>query len=525
MKLRIWHSSEPADPASPATRMFTTRRYPIFYLSIAKCGCTFLKNLFYALDHREQHPAGNAVHAHEADLVKARPADEEAIRRSPYAFTVLRDPVDRFLSFYFDKVYAGGQHSFPALRARLAERRGLDLSPGLSVAGHRENARILLDWVAEALRKRKTGNGHHHWKRQVTALRRVESLGLEILTLDGLDWQLPALLAPVIPDLAARMAAVTARNAAPRPVPQHAVPDATLRAAIDRVYARDRIAYDAASEEWAKRLAPPPPLIEKNEFGGDRIRVLTAFRYPLRCVLVPLSGSRFLRRLMFLLDNEDAGTGFPTPAGAEELVQRRLSAQDLRTGGMAFFVLRDPVERFFALYFEKVLGAGPNAFPWIGRTLARRGVFHTGHRLRTAQHRHNCRRLLGFLEQRFRTERTQDLNAFWRPQAFTARTARDFAMVPLLHDRLAPQLEQIAGAAVPGLPGLIARAQDGLDDGFPVSSDEIATGRMKQRINALYHEDRAIYDEARGVWDETGRPPNPERSWHVKRRVAASTAG
>jgi Sulfotransferase family len=254
VRLKFWQRDKPAGPALPATRLFTTGRYPIYYLFISKCGCTFIKNLLYAIDHGAQHSAGNAIHAHDRDLVHARAGDEAAIRQSPYAFTVLRDPVDRFVSFYFDKVYSGDHKNLPALRARLVERHGLDLSPGLPAEGHRENVRILLRWVESALNARHKESGHRHWKRQSTLLHRARTYRLEMLTLDGLDRQLPALLSPLIADIKPLMDSVTARNAAAKPVSKADVLDSDLQNAIDAVYANDRVLHDRAAAGWASRL-------------------------------------------------------------------------------------------------------------------------------------------------------------------------------------------------------------------------------------------------------------------------------
>lgn len=76
--------------------MLTLRSASDYYLPTTKCGSTYLKNLFYYLDHAEEHSAGVNIHSNADDLVRAHRGDEETINQSPYAFAVLRDPVDRF---------------------------------------------------------------------------------------------------------------------------------------------------------------------------------------------------------------------------------------------------------------------------------------------------------------------------------------------------------------------------------------------------------------------------------------------
>jgi len=49
-------------------KFITTRRHPVYYMAITKCGSTFLKNLFYVLDHDELHPNPDYIHDHPQDL-------------------------------------------------------------------------------------------------------------------------------------------------------------------------------------------------------------------------------------------------------------------------------------------------------------------------------------------------------------------------------------------------------------------------------------------------------------------------
>ena len=128
-----------------AQRMLTLRSAPVYYLPITKSGSTYLKNLFYYLDHADEHASGNNIHSNPDDLVRAKAGDEEAIRQSPPAFVVLRDPVDRFLSLYFDKIYGDGPNNFADIRAYLEDEIGLDLTRDISANTHRENCVGFID--------------------------------------------------------------------------------------------------------------------------------------------------------------------------------------------------------------------------------------------------------------------------------------------------------------------------------------------------------------------------------------------
>jgi hypothetical protein len=238
---------------SPTRVLFTTHRYPVYYLAITKCGCTFLKNLFWQLDHGEPHPDADNIHRYEDGIPRATDRSVEDIHASAHAFVVIRDPVDRFLSLYFDKIWGDGPQAFDALRLDLARSEGIALDRGLDAAGHRRNAKLLIDWLERNLRGETARPPNPHWRPQSQRLWHARRLKLRQLTLDGLDWQLPRLLGDIIPDIQARMDAVKARNRTPRPVGRDDLADPALVEAVNRVYAADRRAYDRQSAIWARQ--------------------------------------------------------------------------------------------------------------------------------------------------------------------------------------------------------------------------------------------------------------------------------
>ena len=234
------------------TKMFfTTRTYPIYYLPITKCGSTFLKNVLYALDYGVSHPDGEDVHSTEQGLVRSRELAPEVINQSPYAFTVLREPRSRFLSVYFDKIYSVGPRSFPRVRADLESEHGVDLSPRLTAAQHTNNCMKLLDFIESNLKLEPAAPMSFHWRPQAARMRRAHGFEFVHLTLDGLDWQLPQLVQPLIPDMAEHMRAVTERNTSTRPVAAHDVLTPELLTRLEAVYAADFELLETAQAAWA----------------------------------------------------------------------------------------------------------------------------------------------------------------------------------------------------------------------------------------------------------------------------------
>ncbi len=246
-----WYSGDGLNMPGPGRFLFTTQRYPIFYLQITKCGCTFLRNLLYYLDNKRVHPDSSRIHSHEQDFLKADMIPRAVLLDSPYLFAVIRDPVDRFLSLYFDKLANRGSFYDHAMRARVSNAAGLDQSPELDLEGHRQNCLKTLYWFGLNLDTKRHGKPNPHWQRQSVRLSRMEGLKPRLLTLDDLSWQLPQLLAPIIPDIETAMSAVKSRNTTQKPFSRDEMLTPELEAAVYSVYRDDADRYARVRSEWA----------------------------------------------------------------------------------------------------------------------------------------------------------------------------------------------------------------------------------------------------------------------------------
>jgi len=246
-----WFKKTKPEKRTAAVRMTTLTNVEVYYLPITKCGSTYLKNVFYYLENGSELAEGLRIHK-EGILPRAKSGDDDKIRNSTHAFTVLRDPVDRFISLYFDKIYGNGPQNFPRIRGMLAQEIGLDLARDLSVEQHRENCMLLIDWLERNLAHKTDEPINHHWRWQSARLKRVEELELVHLTLDGLDRQLPALIEDIVPNIRKAMAAVKSRNRTAKPASGDELVDDALRSKIEGVYAADKVLYLAAKQRWAQ---------------------------------------------------------------------------------------------------------------------------------------------------------------------------------------------------------------------------------------------------------------------------------
>ena len=484
-----------------AQRMLTLKTAPVYYLPITKIGSTYLKNLFYYLDHADEHAAGINIHSNSDDLVRAKAGDEEAIRQSSYAFAVLRDPVDRFLSLYFDKIYGDGPNNFAGIRAYLAEEIGLDLTRGVNANAHRENCIRFIDWLALNLSFKTDVPVNHHWRRQSNRLQRVDALDLTHLTLDGLDWQLPLLLGEVVPNIRQAMRAVKSDNRTDKPFTRAEILDAVLLKKIETAYSSDKKLYQQASRKWQPWLEYHPEVTE-----DETIRCFTATDHPINCVAISKIGRTYLRNLLYILEyqkeyHEPLKIHTKGTSSHSDLTKPELAEE------VSFFVIRDPVDRFFSLYFDKIYGTGDHSFPWIAKRLVEhRGFMHEAN-LTVEQHRANCLALLGYINRKFETEALPDINPHWSPQVELTKKAIRFGLQPLLLENLDKQLLHIADGRIEGLENAMQALPHRNSSSKPYSIEEILTPEIARRISDLYGDDQALYERVKMAWETTGRPP------------------
>lgn len=488
-------------------KFHTTRRYPIYYMSITKCGSTYLKNLFYYLDNDRLHDHPDHIHDHSGDLMRAGDTPAWMIRRSEHAFTVLRRPSSRFLSLYFDKIYGDHPQNFPDLRQEIAEEAGLDLSRALDVAAHRENCRRFIGWLEKNLTHDTDAPINPHWRPQMRRVGTVMHLAPSLLTLDGLDRQLPIFLDGVVPDLPRKMAAVKSRNPAPYPVDPGEVMTGDLEDAVNAVYSEDWETYSRVSRRWQKaemrrELASPAVATE----DVPKIGVIGSHRFNLNTIAQPKAGISYVRNIHYALDH---GRMHPEPVHIERdgcLVQRQKSVAEMQDG-IRLLVLRDPVRRFFSLYFDKVWSESETSFPWIPEKLQRNRRFSSKADISVDEHHDNCCRLLGYLETRFKERPTADLNRHWRPQTVRAREAARFGFTPVLLERFAEQVTEIAGKRLRSLPIALDVVDYRNESKKPVPVDELVSPWITDRLHALYGDDIALYERVRAGWEDGDAPP------------------
>lgn len=239
--------------AKYAERLIALDEPRVYFLSIPKCGCTYVKNVLWYLMRGEFH--ANPVRVHDDDSAFLRASaltlDLRTIQSETRAFTVLRNPADRFLSLYLDKIVGPGRKNFVPLADTLS-RRGHFIDVPVSLDDHHRNLELLLEWIEENLDTRVDLPTNAHWTPQSYRLEVVRTFDLRVLLVDRLSEGLQALFSEI--HGAQEAIALAERNRSPRSMAKSDYLRADLRRRINAIYSLDKDLYRRTSEYWRQNV-------------------------------------------------------------------------------------------------------------------------------------------------------------------------------------------------------------------------------------------------------------------------------
>ncbi|MGV6839768.1 MAG: sulfotransferase family 2 domain-containing protein [Planktomarina sp.] len=242
------------DHKDKTRKLFSAKTLPIRYMVTPKCGCTFVKNLLWYLDHGALpvHP----LSIHDQDDKFARASDfgltTDQICSEEFAFMAIRKPVDRFFSLYAEKIMGHGQHNFVPLKKVLVENHGLDPF-AVTVNQHEKNCKILIRWLQANLMQKIDIRPDDHWTPQHYRSFVYRPFDLKVLLVSQLSDQIALLLCPLVPNIDDIIQGIE-RNPSPFATMKKDIMSPTLRQEVNEVYRQDWELFFAAKDAWAKGI-------------------------------------------------------------------------------------------------------------------------------------------------------------------------------------------------------------------------------------------------------------------------------
>lgn len=226
------------------------------FLPITKCGSTFLKHLFWQLHFGAPFSGARSVHAYDDQLPSGAGLREADIQNNPSYFVVLRDPVDRLVSLYLDKLQLPNDESRPVKTFRRLVRWEPDYNWAAETAkAHQRNLEIVTELLQFSLSQDDKTYKNPHWARQSDRVDRLaRPLGLVALPLNGLDQKLDLILSPNMPDIADQIAKVKHRNRTG--AKQRVEVGDALKLKIQQLYPQDYENWSRIMSDW-ERVARP----------------------------------------------------------------------------------------------------------------------------------------------------------------------------------------------------------------------------------------------------------------------------
>ena len=252
--MRRGSKPRPHTGTGSGSRMFVTcDEGGISAFIMPKCGCSLINNAVYKANTGKLFHDPSRIHFDKTAHNVTHQRDAADGADPARCFGVIRNPVNRFVSFYYDKMFSTSDLALPGLRRKLerwaSQARGetftIDTSPDARIAVHRKNLLGLLDGVEALL---DTGNPDHrngHYDRQTDMMARAGAGDFPVAVLEDLQATFPAQIAQASPGFLKTLLSLPPINESRKPFPVKVVVSTTVRRRIQDVY-KDDIAMYAA---------------------------------------------------------------------------------------------------------------------------------------------------------------------------------------------------------------------------------------------------------------------------------------
>lgn len=246
------HAGGPAlwkrDPRVALDQLFLSRKYGIGAFTITRNASAFIKNLTYVLDNNRPHPNSLNIHDHNDTLPRGNElSDDEGL--SLLNFTVVRNPVDRFFSFYFSRLVGREQYKYEWIHDAVKADGGPEMRP-ISLEEHRRYCAFLVRWVERSLQGQVDEKPNPLWMPQRVRVNTARSIRAKVLTVEGLNDQLYMLLANRVPEIEDKLRATPRPRHQDRLFAQEELETDEILEHLHRIYAYDLEIWNRAIVAW-----------------------------------------------------------------------------------------------------------------------------------------------------------------------------------------------------------------------------------------------------------------------------------
>jgi hypothetical protein len=180
-----------------------------------------------------------------------------------------------------------------------------------------------------------------------------------------------------------------------------------------------------------------------------------------------------------------------------------LSPEQISKEKYAFTILRRPVDRFFSLYTDKIIGPGKNNFYPIAEVLETRRQLRSSP-ISIEDHRYNCHILIEWIAENLRTQIDMPTDPHWLPQSSHAHLIKMFNLHLLTTGDLTTQLATFLQPIVPDIAERLKMLEK--NPSRPkIAATDVIDKALRRKVNDVYRADQ-INHRAVGIhWRELQR--------------------
>lgn len=230
--------------------------------------------------------------------------------------------------------------------------------------------------------------------------------------------------------------------------------------------------------------------------------LLAASRADLHYLPIQKCGCTFVKNLIWRIEY---GTPFENQIRVHDAEDKITRSSDLgftldmmSQQERAFVVIRNPVDRFFSLYMDKIVGEGHRRFPPLRAVLVEQYGLDP-YPATIEAHQANCRILIAWIDKNLKKSLDLSVDPHWTPQAWRMNVVRKADLKIILLEDLREGLRLLLGSVIPDIDEAMQQLSRN-ESAKSFSRKAILLPEIRKEINKIYWEDRWMYERAKNFY-------------------------